>query len=107
MTVPFRTRRFFRRFGVFLLTLAVCACLIWLGWMVWLGRYVVYTREGVVLDFARPSTEISGQSAVAPAPGETVSIYYNEGMEALGGGGNSTTAGGRVETAAAMTRTLV
>lgn len=86
MTVPFRTRRFFRRFGVFLLTLAVCACLIWLGWMVWLGRYVVYTREGVVLDFARPSTEISGQSAVAPAPGETVSIYYNEGMEALGGG---------------------
>ena len=80
MVLPYRTRRMLKRLGITALIVLLVAAVVWLCWFLWLGRYVVYTRDqGAKLDFNRPSTEITGQQAVAPPPSEPVSIYFNEG----------------------------
>lgn len=79
MNLPYRTRRILRRFGIFLLTAAVIFALVWLCWVIWLQRYVVYTRDGAVLDFSRSAQSLSGVEAREPTQGATVGIYYNEG----------------------------
>jgi GH24 family phage-related lysozyme (muramidase) len=48
-------------------------------WFLWLDRYVVYTRNGAVLDFERSSEDIVGEPAHPPVQDNLVSIYYNEG----------------------------
>lgn len=83
MAIPYRTRRSLGRFGVVLLVLLLVILLVTLCWMLWLGRFVVYTDNGVYFDFDRSSLDISGQRAEPPAPKETVSIYYNEGENAV------------------------
>lgn len=82
MTVPYRTRRALRRTGHFLLSLTLCAAILLLFWMMWLGRYVVYTEDGVVFDFSHTSSEVTGVVAVPPETRETVAIYYNDGEDA-------------------------
>ena len=79
MSIPYRTRRALSRWAIVLLVLVLAALLTGACWLVWLGRYVVYTDNGVYFDFDRSSLEITGQPAVPPAEQETVSIYYNEG----------------------------
>lgn len=79
MRIPYRTRRALGRMAAVLLVLLVVALLVWLCWMLWLGRYVVYTDNGVYFDFDRSSVDLTGQPAQPPAEQETVSIYYNEG----------------------------
>lgn len=79
MILPYRTRRFFRGLGIAALILALILVLVWIIWMVWLDRYVVYTRDGAVLDFDLPPQVASGEVALPPEDDFTVSIYYNEG----------------------------
>lgn len=83
MNLPYRTRRALRRLGIALLWLVLAAVLLWLVWLFWLDRYVVYSRDGAQLDFKLTSENLSGQVAAPPEAGETVSIYYNEGENAL------------------------
>lgn len=84
MILPYRTRRMLKRLGITALIVLLAAIIIWLCWFLWLGRYVVYTRDqGAKLDFDRSSLQIMGQEAVAPAPSEPVSIYFNEGENQL------------------------
>ncbi len=83
MAIPYRTRRNLGRFGAVLLVLLLVLLLAILCWMLWLGRFVVYTDNGIRFDFDRSSLDISGQQAEPPAPKETVSIYYNEGENAV------------------------
>ena len=83
MAIPYRTRRNLGRFGAVLLVLLLVLLLTILCWMLWLGRFVVYTDHGIRFDFDRSSLDISGQRAEPPAPKETVSIYYNEGENAV------------------------
>lgn len=83
MSIPYRTRRALSRWAIVLLVLVLAALLTGACWLVWLGRYVVYTDNGVYFDFDRSSLEITGQPAVPPAEQETVSIYYNEGDNAV------------------------
>ena len=80
MTVPYRTRCFLKRLGIWLLVVTVVAVVIWACWLLWLNRYVVYTRDrGAVLDFSLSSQELSGQRAQKPVIENPVQIYYNEG----------------------------
>ena len=76
---PYRTRRFLRRFfiGLGALTLAAAALLV--CWMLWLGRYVVYTEDGVKLDFSLNPQFPQGVAPEKPGPAPTVDIHYNEG----------------------------
>lgn len=84
MTIPYRTRSFLKRLGALLVMLAVVAVAVWLCWLAWLDRFVVYTRdEGAKLDFSMSSQDISGQPVQKPEQGEQVSVYYNEGVNAI------------------------
>lgn len=84
MTIPYRTRRALRRVAMGLLVIMILSLVIWMCWLLWLGRFVVYTRDqGAYFDFNQSSLDISGQEAVAPPPAEKVEVYYNEGENAL------------------------
>lgn len=82
MNIPYRTRCALKRTGKIMLVLAVVTLLIWMCWILWLQRYVVYTRDGgAVLDFDLSEME-TGEQAKQPQKDE-VSIYYNEGDNAI------------------------
>lgn len=75
MLFSYRTRRFFGRFFRVLMMLAVVAVIALLCWLLWLQRFVVYTSEGIRLDFSA-SEILQGQVAVPPKPGVEVEIQY-------------------------------
>ena len=83
MNIPYRTRRLLKNIGVTLLVLAVVGAVVYLCWFLWLQRYVVYTRDkGAVIDMNLSPQVAEGPVAVKPEE-ETVSIYYNEGDNAI------------------------
>lgn len=83
MNIPYRTRQNLRRAGITLLVILVVALLIGIFWFVWLDRFVIYTRDGgAKLDMSLSDEIPAGESAKAPQMQE-VSIYYNEGENAL------------------------
>lgn len=63
---------------------------VWMLWILWLDRYVVYTRDGAKLDFSHSAKDVVGQSADSAKPRDPVSIYYNEGENMLASGGKMT-----------------
>ena len=81
MNIPYRTRRVLSRVAFTLLGILLAAVLVWMCWMLWLGRYVLYTRDqGAVLDFSMNAQLSAGNPAV-PIPEETVSINYDAPKE--------------------------
>ena len=85
MNLSYRTRQTLKHMAFIAVIFLLIAALVWLCWFVWLKRYVVYTREeGAKIDFSL-SDYGQGQAAVPP-PEETVSIYYNEGDDAINTG---------------------
>lgn len=82
MNIPYRTRRLLQRLGVIALVLLMTLILGWLCWVVWLERYVVYTREGAVINFELEALSV-GQAASPPSNESAIEIYYNEGSNAV------------------------
>ena len=79
MSIPYRTQQKIKRLAITLLILLVVAAIVWGMWIIWLQRYVVYTRtEGAIIDFQQSETLPVGEMAVQPEA-EAVEIYYNEG----------------------------
>ena len=79
MSIPYRTQQKIKRLSIALLILLVVAAIVWGMWIIWLQRYVVYTRDkGAVIDFQQSETLPVGEMAVQPEA-NTVEIYYNEG----------------------------
>ncbi len=83
MNIPYRTQQQLKRLLVILLVAAVVAAVVLLCWFLWLDRYVVYTRDGAVFDFERSSEELAGEPAVPPGEENLISIYFNEGEDAV------------------------
>ncbi len=83
MKLPYRTRRALVTLGIIGLILVLAAILIWAVWLLWLDRYVVYTRDGAVIDFSLSLEYPEGNHAQPPEQGESVSIYFNEGDNAV------------------------
>lgn len=84
MIIPYRTRQTLKRIALTLLAILLVAALLLTVWFVWLRRFVVYTRDnGAILDFNISGGFAPGEIALPPEPGETVSIYYNEGDNAI------------------------
>lgn len=81
--ISYKARRRWKNFFVALLALVVLLVMIWLLWMLWLDRYVVYTRDGVLLDFDRSSRELTGEAVKFTEPPDPITIYYNEGENTL------------------------
>lgn len=94
MSIPYRTRRRLNRLGTVLLVLLLIACLAWLCWVIWLQRYVVYSDDKAYLNFDLSANEVSGQVARPPEAAKTISIYYNEGADAVNVEGELTTLNG-------------
>lgn len=83
MNIPYRTQRTLKRIGTVLLAVLVVGVAAWLCWVVWLQRYVVYTSEGATLDFSQSANEVIGEKAEPPVAEANVSIFYNEGADAI------------------------
>lgn len=84
MSIPYRTRKILLRVLAILLSLALVAAVVLGCWLLWLGRYVVYTRdEGAKLDFNLPPEIPEGELAVPPTQVQVPSIYYNSGEDAV------------------------
>ena len=83
MRLTYRTRRNLQRFGIIALTVFVVLALVWLCSVIWLERYVVYTRDGATLNFDLPAQSIGGVVATPPEVKSGVSIFYNEGSDAI------------------------
>ena len=83
MSIPYRHQRTLRRLGIVALVLLLIFIIVWFCWVVWLQRYVVYTSSGAKLDFAQSSDDISGVEAAPPQQNVDISIFYNEGADAI------------------------
>ncbi len=82
MSIPYRTRSFLKRLGVFLLVLAVAAMAVLVCWLAWLERFVVYTRDGgAKLDFNRSTEKLSGEIALPPQAGEVIPLVRDDGTD--------------------------
>jgi len=81
--ISYKARRRWKNFFIAAVALIVLLVVIWLLWMLWLDRYVIYTREGAMLDFSRSSRELEGEAAKFTEPPDPISIYYNEGENTL------------------------
>lgn len=84
MKIPYRTQRALQRFGLIALVVIVIAALVFFCWFTWLERYVIYTRDqGAVVDMQLPPAVAMGEEATPDTTKETLSIYYNEGDNAI------------------------
>lgn len=75
MNIPYRTRRALRRLFLSGAVLVLFAALLLFCWMLWLNRYVVYTRDGAKIDFSLSVQYGPGQTPVEPVPAETLEIH--------------------------------
>ena len=66
MNIPYRTRRALRRLGITALILVMISVVIWLCWVIWLERYVIYSRDGATLDLSLSSENRASELAVHP-----------------------------------------
>ena len=83
MRIPYRTQRKIKRASLILLIIAMITLIVWFCSVIFLERYVVYTREGAHLDFSVSPEDIRGQIPSPPVGQLNVSIYYNEGENAM------------------------
>ena len=83
MNITYRTKRRLYRAGLIGGIILLVAILVGFCWVIWLERYVVYTRDGATLDFEVNNAPGAGQLANPPSVGETVPIYVNEGLDAI------------------------
>lgn len=78
MTLSYRTRRNLRRLGVVCIALAILAVAALICWMLWLNRYIVYTQDGVKLDFSLSPELPWGEEASLPEPAPSVPVIYKD-----------------------------
>lgn len=81
MTIPYRTRRFLQGLGIAAAILALLAAAASLVWLLWLDRFVVYSREGAKFDFSLSSQELEGVTAVKPTVAQDVTIVLGQGEQ--------------------------
>ena len=79
--LTWRTRKRLKALGMTLGILTVTALVLWLCWVIWLGRFVVYSRDAVRLDF---EWQTPGPFVTAEPPEkQTVEILYDDGKETV------------------------
>ena len=81
MKLTYRARKRLRTLFTAGTALIVVGTLVWLCWLIWLGRFIVYSDGAARLDF----DWVPSQNAVEALPQEreTVAIHYNEGDDAI------------------------
>ena len=62
------------------LIVALVLVVIWACWLVWVDRYVIYTRDGAEIDFSLSAESFgAGTLAVPPENPVSASIYFDDG----------------------------
>ena len=84
MSIPYRARQALRRFVVGILVLILFAVLLLFCWLLWLDRYVVYTRDGAMLDFSLSVNYAPGESPVEPTGSTVPQIHSNDSADDSG-----------------------
>lgn len=78
MSISYRTRQRFKRFFSTVAVLLAIAVFIWLCWLLWLDRYIVYDRDyGARLDFDLPPLSSEGEHLSATVK-PTVSVIIRD-----------------------------
>lgn len=83
MKMTYRTKRKIQRIANITTVTVVTVLILWIISAVWLQRYVVYSRDGASVDMSRQISDRPGNPAVKPEAKGGVSIYYNEGSDAI------------------------
>jgi len=83
MRLSYRTRRILQRVGIVSLILLMLFIIAWFCSVVFLERYVVYTRDGAMLDLSVSANDIIGEAATPHTGNTGITIYYNEGDDAI------------------------
>ena len=79
--LTWRTRKRLKTTAIVLGSIAAASAVLWLCWILWLGRFVVYSREGVRLDFEWVTP---GEYVAAVPPEEIpINILYDDGSETV------------------------
>ena len=81
--MTFTTKRRLQRAGLIGAIVVMVLILVWFCWVIWLERYVVYSREGATINTDLPERMAGGQVAAPPSVDETIPIYINEGSDAI------------------------
>lgn len=77
MTISYRTRKRLTGLGVTVAIIAAVGAVLWVCWMIWVGRYMVYHRDGPRLDLSLDPIP-SGMVAHLPEKPPSVNVVYNE-----------------------------
>ena len=81
--LSYRARRRLKTLGVTALVLCLASVIAWGAWILWVGRFIIYTDEGAVLDFSLSPQLPDGKVATPPEKTDPVKIYYNDGSDAV------------------------
>lgn len=81
--LTFTAKRRLQRAGLITAIVLMVAILVWFCWVIWLERYVVFSREGATINLELPERMAGGQVAAPPVLDETIPIYINEGSDAI------------------------
>ncbi len=76
--MSYRTRKFFRGLGTFLLAALLIASLVWVTWIVWLDRFVVYSRDGAQILFDQSAEYLRGEVVTPPESLPQIPIVYDD-----------------------------
>ena len=81
LNLTWRTRRRLKTAALLLGIALALALAVWLCWILWLGRFVVYSRDAVRLDF---NWQTPGPFVTAVAPEKpAINILYDDGSETV------------------------
>lgn len=83
MRIPYRTQRILQRVGIVFLIFTMLFIIAWFCSVVFLERHVVYTREGAMLDLEISANDLIGEVANPPVGSTDITIFYNEGDDAI------------------------
>ena len=79
--LTWRTKKRLKTSAIVIGSLLALGLGLWLCWILWLGRFVVYSREGVRLDFEWVTP---GSYVVAEPPEQMpINIVYDDGLETV------------------------
>lgn len=81
--LTFTAKRRLQRIGLISAIVIMVLILVWFCWVIWIERYVVYSREGASIDTSLPERYAGGQVAAPPSTDETIPIYINEGSDTI------------------------
>lgn len=85
MRLSYQNKRRLKKWGIVLGVLLLCLTAIWACWMIWLQRFLVFTRDGVKVSFDRSTLELEEKPHGSGSQRETVGvdIVINDGENAV------------------------